>query len=41
MYFGELTNDATYGYVLGNTEVKEFDYPQGPKNSPMQSRQET
>jgi len=32
IYFGELTNDATYGYVLGNTEAKEFDYPQGDDN---------
>lgn len=32
IYFGELTNDAQYGYVLGNTGMKEFDYPQGDSN---------
>ncbi len=32
IYFGELTNDASYGYVIGNTAAKEFDYPQGDDN---------
>lgn len=32
IYFGELTNDSTYGYVIGNTAAKEFDYPQGDNN---------
>jgi len=32
IYFGELTNDTTYGYVIGNTAAKEFDYPQGDDN---------
>lgn len=32
IYFGELTNDTTYGYVIGNTAAKEFDYPQGDNN---------
>lgn len=32
IYFGELTKDQKYGYVIGNTETKEFDYPQGENN---------
>lgn len=32
IYFGELTNDSRYGYVIGNTSAKEFDYPQGDSN---------
>ena len=32
IYFGELTNDTTYGYVIGNTSAKEFDYPMGDNN---------
>lgn len=32
IYFGELTNDTTYGYVIGDTAAKEFDYPQGDNN---------
>lgn len=32
IYFGELTNDTEYGYVVGNTSAKEFDYPQGDNN---------
>ncbi|WP_418791559.1 UPF0182 family protein [Phosphitispora sp. TUW77] len=32
IYFGELTNDTSYGYVIGNTAAKEFDYPQGDDN---------
>ncbi|MHB9095649.1 MAG: UPF0182 family membrane protein [Eubacteriales bacterium] len=32
IYFGELSNDSTYGYVIGNTAAKEFDYPQGDNN---------
>lgn len=32
IYFGELTNDDKYGYVIGNTGAKEFDYPQGDNN---------
>ncbi|HEX3030834.1 MAG TPA: UPF0182 family protein [Bacillota bacterium] len=32
IYFGELTNDQKYGYVIGNTETPEFDYPQGDDN---------
>lgn len=32
IYFGELTNDTKYGYVIGNTSAKEFDYPQGDNN---------
>ncbi|MDD2498820.1 MAG: UPF0182 family protein, partial [Desulfitobacteriaceae bacterium] len=32
IYFGELTNNERYGYVIGNTEAKEFDYPQGESN---------
>ncbi len=32
IYFGELTNDTQYGYVIGNTAAKEFDYPQGDNN---------
>lgn len=33
IYFGELTNDQQYGYVIGNTAAKEFDYPQGESNA--------
>ncbi|HWI54048.1 MAG TPA: UPF0182 family protein, partial [Desulfobacteria bacterium] len=33
IYFGELTNDTQYGYVIGNTAAKEFDYPQGDDNA--------
>lgn len=33
IYFGELTNDNTYGYVIGNTLAKEFDYPVGESNA--------
>lgn len=32
IYFGELTNDEKYDYVIGNTTAKEFDYPQGDSN---------
>lgn len=32
IYFGELTNDSNYGYVVGNTAAREFDYPQGDNN---------
>ena len=32
IYYGELTNDTKYGYVIGNTGAKEFDYPQGNDN---------
>lgn len=32
IYFGELTNDQRYGYVIGNTKTKEFDYPLGENN---------
>ncbi len=32
IYFGELTNDTKYGYVIGNTAAKEFDYPMGDDN---------
>ncbi len=32
IYFGELTTDRQYGYVIGNTEAKEFDYPEGNSN---------
>ncbi|MGI6629608.1 MAG: UPF0182 family protein [Bacillota bacterium] len=33
IYFGELTNDDRYGYVIGNTLAKEFDYPVGESNA--------
>jgi uncharacterized membrane protein (UPF0182 family) len=33
IYYGELTNDTQYGYVIGNTGAKEFDYPQGDNNA--------
>lgn len=33
VYFGELTNDTTYGYVIANTLAKEFDYPKGDENA--------
>jgi len=33
IYFGELTNDSQYGYVIGNTAAKEFDYPLGDSNA--------
>lgn len=33
IYFGELTNDTRYGFVVGNTTAKEFDYPQGDNNA--------
>ncbi|MDS1029783.1 UPF0182 family protein [Bacillota bacterium LX-D] len=33
IYFGELTNDRKYGYVIGNTTAKEFDYPLGENNA--------
>lgn len=33
LYYGELTNDETYGYVIGNTSAKEFDYPKGDNNA--------
>ncbi len=32
IYFGELTKDTKYGYVIGNTAGKEFDYPMGDDN---------
>lgn len=32
IYFGEKTNDEKYGFVIGNTTAKEFDYPQGETN---------
>ena len=32
IYFGEMTNDSKYGYVIANTSAKEFDYPQGDTN---------
>ncbi|MGI6711452.1 MAG: UPF0182 family protein [Bacillota bacterium] len=32
IYFGELTKDERYGYVIGNTAAKEFDYPLGDTN---------
>ncbi|MFZ3171551.1 MAG: UPF0182 family protein [Carboxydocellales bacterium] len=32
IYFGELTNDSRYGYVIGNSSTKEFDYPLGENN---------
>ncbi|MCR6545469.1 UPF0182 family protein [Dehalobacterium formicoaceticum] len=32
IYFGELTTDPQYGYVIGNTAAKEFDYPEGNSN---------
>lgn len=33
IYFGELTSDSQYGYVIGNTTDKEFDYPLGDSNA--------
>lgn len=33
IYYGELTNDASYGYVIGNTSAKEFDFPKGDNNA--------
>jgi uncharacterized membrane protein (UPF0182 family) len=33
IYYGELTNDERYGYVIGNTSAKEFDYPLGDNNA--------
>lgn len=32
IYYGELTNDQSYGYVIGNSKTKEFDYPLGDNN---------
>lgn len=32
IYFGELTDDRRYGYVIGNSSTKEFDYPLGENN---------
>jgi len=32
IYYGELTNDEKYGYVIGNSLTKEFDYPLGDNN---------
>ncbi|PKM80696.1 MAG: hypothetical protein CVU89_12210 [Firmicutes bacterium HGW-Firmicutes-14] len=33
IYYGELTNDTKYEYVVGNTLAKEFDYPLGDDNA--------
>ncbi len=32
IYYGELTNDDSYGYVVTNSKNKEFDYPEGENN---------
>lgn len=32
IYYGELTNDREYGYIIGNSGTKEFDYPLGDNN---------
>lgn len=33
IYYGELTNDQEYGYVIGNSKTEEFDYPKGDSNA--------
>ncbi|QRN84600.1 UPF0182 family protein [Clostridia bacterium] len=32
IYFGELTNDTEYGYVIAGSKTMEFDYPKGDNN---------